>query len=519
MQTIGTHALTVSEYASKLGHALRQVGPGVIEGEVQKPKASGSGMLWFSLTDGEAVLSCKVFRGQVRGLEHTPREGDLVKVDVERPDLWPQAGKLDLIVSQVRLAGEGELLLRRQSLIARLTAEGLCDPARRRRLPRFPRAVGVIAGSSSDGMSDVIRALADRWPAVHVLTCASAVQGKAAPRQMIDALARLQDHPLVDVIILARGGGSVQDLACFDDEGLCRALFACAVPVVCAIGHTDNNPVCNHVAWPAFTPSRSAELVVPSAADIRRDLAGAHERLGAVPSRVALAFERVDATGSRLSTATALDTRAAAVRERAHEFHGALTALLTEHSRGLQRAHGLLAPVPHRAARQLAGAREGIPALAATIAGAADLLADLGHDVRDQATRVRTGIHRQLDDHGRDFGRALARLMREARDGIDRHAVRTREHISRQGERLGEGAYRRLTDARRDTSHAAALLTAHDFRRRGWLLASVAGAPVRATVDLKEGQRVDLQLHDGRAAAVVENVNPDPGVARKERNE
>ena len=294
MQTIGTHAATVSEYASKLGHAVREVGPGVIEGEVQKPKASGSGMLWFSLTDGEATLSCKVFRGQVPGLEHAPREGDLVKVDVERPDLWPQAGKLDLIVSQVRLAGEGELLRRRQSLIARLTAEGLCDPARWRRLPRFPRAVGVIAGKGSDGMSDVIRALTDRWPAVHVLTCESVVQGKAAPRQLIDALARLQDHPLVDVIIVARGGGSVQDLACFDDKGLCRALFACAVPVVCAIGHTDNNPVCNHVAWSAFTPSRSAELVVPSAADIRRDLAVAREHLGTVPTRLALALERLD---------------------------------------------------------------------------------------------------------------------------------------------------------------------------------------------------------------------------------
>jgi exodeoxyribonuclease VII large subunit len=511
MRTITTHAVTVSEYASKLGHALRQVGPGVIEGEVQKPKASGSGMLWFSLTDGDAVLSCKVFRGQVGGLEHTPREGDLVKVDVERPDLWPQAGKLDLIVSQVRLAGEGELLRRRQSLIARLTAEGLCDPARRRRLPRFPRAVGVIAGTGSDGMSDVIRALTDRWPAVHVLTCESVVQGKVAPRQLIDALARLQDHPLVDVIIVARGGGSVQDLACFDDEGLCRALFACAVPVVCAIGHTDNNPVCNHVAWPAFTPSRSAELVVPSAADLRRDLAGARERLDAVPARVALAHERLDTIAPRPSTAAALDARIAAVRERAHELHGALTALLTEHKRGLQGAHGLLAPVPHRAARELAVSREGIPALAATIAGAADLIASLGHHVSDQAARVWTGTHRQLDDHGRDFGHALARLTREARDGIDRRAVQAREHVSRHGERLGEGAHRRLTDARRDASYVAALIAAHDFRRRGWLLASIGGTPVRATADLREGQRVDLRLHDGRAAAVVENVNPEPG--------
>ena len=464
MRTISTTTVTVSEYASQLGHALRAVGPAVIEGEVQKPKSSGSGMLWFSLTDGEAVLSCKVFRGQVEGLEHFPREGDLVQVDVERPDLWAQAGKLDLIVHQVCLAGEGELLHRRKELLARLTDEGFCDPARRRCLPRFPRAVGVIAGKGSDGMSDVIRALTDRWPVVHIITCSSVVQGKTAPRQLIDALARLQDHPLIDVIVMARGGGSVQDLVCFDDEGLCRALFACAVPVVCAIGHTDNNPVCNHVAWPAFTPSRSAELVVPSAADIRRDLATARERLDAVPRCVALATERLQSTAACLNCGATLDARAALVRERAGEAQGA-----------------------------------------------GDLLDDLDRDVHDLAERVQTGTHRQLDDHMRDFGRALLRLLRLAQDGIDRCVTHACEDVNRQGERLGECARRRLEDMRRNASHACALIAAHDFRRRGWLLASAAGAPVRSIADLKAGQRIDLQLHDGCAGAVVENVNTEMG--------
>ncbi|MBA3421021.1 MAG: exodeoxyribonuclease VII large subunit [Thermoleophilaceae bacterium] len=106
MRTVATQPITVSEY-SELGRALRAVGPAVIEGEVQKPRASGRGMLWFSLTDGDAALSCKVFRGQARSLEHTPREGDLVQVEVERPDLYAGNGKLDLIVGQVGLAGEG----------------------------------------------------------------------------------------------------------------------------------------------------------------------------------------------------------------------------------------------------------------------------------------------------------------------------------------------------------------------------------------------------------------------------
>ena len=157
-------AITVTDYASKLGSAVRAVGGAVVEGEVQRPKTTGSGMVCFDLTDGDSKLACKVFRSQVARLDHQPRHGDLVQVRVERPDFWTVAGKLDLIVTGVRLAGEGELLRRRAELLARLQAEGLCDADRWRRLPEFPRAVGVIAGRSSDGMSDVIRALQDRFP-------------------------------------------------------------------------------------------------------------------------------------------------------------------------------------------------------------------------------------------------------------------------------------------------------------------------------------------------------------------
>jgi exodeoxyribonuclease VII large subunit len=328
LQVVTPAVLSVSEYSSLLGRALREVGAAVLEGEVQKAQWRPNGMVYFDLTDGDSVLSCKVFRNDAPRLEHRPRDGDLVRVRVDRPDLWAARGALSLIVSQVALAGGGELLRRRAELIAALTQEGLCDPARRRPLPRFPRAVGVIAGAGSDGMSDVLRALQDRWPAVNVVTCPSLVQGRTASRQLIDALARLQEHPRVDVIVLARGGGSVQDLACFDDERLCRALFACDVPVVCAIGHTDNNPVCNHVAWPAFTPSRSAELVVPSAAELRRELDRAGERLDAAQSRLALAGERVRATAARIDSGRVMELRAAAIHAPTARIAGALRDFL-----------------------------------------------------------------------------------------------------------------------------------------------------------------------------------------------
>jgi exodeoxyribonuclease VII large subunit len=460
MDMVDTHALTVSHYASLLVGAVRAVGPATLEGEVQKPKASASGMLWFTLTDGDASLSCKVFRGQVGALQHTPRDGDLVRVDIDRPDFWPQAGRLDLIASQIRLAGEGELLRRRQELVARLRAEGLCDPQRRRPLSRFPRAVGVIAGEGSDAIADVIQALSDRWPASPIVLCPSLVQGKRAPAQLIDSLARLQEHGLVDAIVMARGGGSVQDLACFDDERLCRAIFACAVPVVCAVGHTQNNPVCNHVAWAAYTPSRSAEMLVPSAIEVRTHIAHASERLRAAQQRLDSGALVVQTAGTRLRRANVLDAPAALLGERA-----------------------------------------------SSIRNAGAVLEAIAGGVRERSSRLGVGSRRQLDDHSRDYCNAIARLLRDSRRGFDRRSAHVGDAVAGQAALLHERVHRHLRNATRSADHAAALVAAHDLRGRGWLLATSNGAPLRSAADLSAGARIELQIHDGAALALVESVH------------
>lgn len=484
----------------------------MIEGEVQKVQPRANGMFYFDLTDGESLLSCKVFRRDAAALQHKPRAGDLVQARVDRPDLYGARGSLSLIVSDLRLAGEGELLRRRAELLARLTAQGLCDPARRRPLPRFPRGVGVIAGQGSDGMSDVIRALTDRWPPVHIVSCPSLVQGKAAPMQLIDSVARLQDHPAVEVIIIARGGGSVQDLVCFDDEGLCRALFACELPVVCAIGHTDNNPVCNHVAWAAFTPSRSAELVVPSAAELRHQIGAAHDRLDAIPSRLELAGERVYAQTKRVDLASRLEFRAAAIRELARRLSDGLNGFIAAHEQGVTRAAGALAPLPHRGARELAAQREALSLADRALAQTGEHLAGVAREVRELGTRVRQGTRRQLADHTHDYGRALDRLAREARAGLERRSTRAAEQLQRDAAVLSERAHRRLDEACRETAHQAELVTARDFRRHGWLLATRSdGRLARSVADLELGARLDLHLHDGHARTVVQHTTHDQG--------
>ena len=443
MEAAQITAITVTDYATALSRAVRAVGGAVVEGEVQRPKTTGSGMLCFDLTDGDSKLACKVFRSQVRGLEHQPRHGDLVQARVERPDFWTVAGKLDLIVTEIRLAGEGELLRRRSELLARLRAEGLCDPERRRALPEFPRAVGVIAGRSSDGMSDVVRALQDRFPPVHVVACPALVQGRSAPRDIIDALAHMQGHPRVDVVVIARGGGSVQDLVAFDDERLCRAIFACGLPVVTAVGHTDNTPVCNQVAHAAFTPSRSAELVVPSLAEVRQRIQLARQPLDAVPQRV----ERL--------------------RER------------------LVVAQGVLGD------------------------GAATL-ARRGADVEEQGRRLAVGIARQLADHQRDYGHAVARLAREAAGAMLRRLGREELEVRRGADLTRERVARRLHDAERDLRHATTVVEARDFRSRGYVLvADEEGVPLPSVAQLSAGSRVRLRFRDGQARAVVDDIEED----------
>jgi exodeoxyribonuclease VII large subunit len=451
-------ALSVTQYAARIDSAVRSVGGAVVEGEVQKLHRSGPGHLFFDLTDGSSVLSCKVWAQEARRLRHRPADGELVLARVTRPDLWKQAGRLSLVVSDLKLAGDGELLRRRRELIVRLRGEGLCDRERLRPLPRFPRAVGVISGRGSAGMSDVIRAIHARFPPANVVTCSTLVQGKAAPGQMIEALARLMRHPHVDVILIARGGGSVQDLACFDDEALCRAISACTKPVVCAIGHTPDDPVCNHVSHPAATPTHAPELVVPSADELGLGLAHARQGLARLPARIERAQERVAALGHSED------------------------AFFTARERDLGEARGRLDKV--------SGALE-----------------DSGREVEDRRRRLVLGMRRLLGEHDHNYSRAIARHLREATSAIVRELEGRRERLAGPRERLDERVPRRLTDASREQRLLIARIEGRDFRRHGYVLAADAhGQPVRSAAALRRGARLRLNFRDGQAEAVVGDI-------------
>ncbi len=395
--------------------------------------------------------------------------------------------------------------------------------ARRPSLPRFPRAVGVVAGAGSNGLGDVLAALQDRFPPVRIVTCTALVQGARAPLDVIDALARLDAHPLVDVIIIARGGGSVQDLVAFDDERLCRAVCACATPVIAAIGHTDNVPVCNHVAWAKETPSRSPELAVPSAAELRGELELAASRLAPLPTAVDRLRETVASVA--LDPDDALRTRAAEVQGAAGTLREAEHSFFSLRQAGLARAREVLAGMPGRvpdtaAVDALAG---GLDAHAAAFfaahaerirtrvdlnaAAVADALDARRRNAIEQGERLTAGIRKELADHVRDYSRALERHVHAIRVAALRRLDAARRSLSDAAAGSGVPYERRLADARRELGHVAALLAASDPRRRGWVLPSDdTGAVVRSVRDLAVGQRLALSFHDGAAGAVVDTI-------------
>lgn len=332
-------APTVSQVASRIDGALRGLGDGWIEGEVSSINVHrASGHVYLTLADEGASLDACIWRGRVSACQPLPKQGELVQAHYERVGFYAPRGSTKLVIDRLRPTGEGELLRRRAQTLARLRADGLCDPDRRKPLPAFPRRVGVIA-ARNDANIDVIQALRNRFPPQDVLFCPASVQGVRAVGSIIDALGRLQAVQDVDVIVLARGGGSTADLMPFDDERLCRAIFACAVPVITSIGHTKDRPNCDHVAAAfAAVPAKAAELAIRhSAAELIDELDRHRIALARVLDRprdlVERLGERLSASRSRITRKrmdliAALDRRSGeALRELRRRTHAQLVSV------------------------------------------------------------------------------------------------------------------------------------------------------------------------------------------------
>ena len=260
----------VRTVARKIADWINRLGTIWVEGQITQLSARpGTATAFITLHDPSADMSLTLTcpASLLRGAEVPLAEGNRVIVH-GKPTFYVGRGTLSLRVDEIRTVGIGELLARIERLRRLLAAEGLFDPKRKRPLPFLPRTIGLITGRASAAEHDVLTNAANRWPAVHFRVINVAVQGPTAVPQVLKALATLERDPDVEVIVIARGGGSVEDLLPFSDEALCRAVASARTPVVSAIGHEPDTPLLDHVAdLRASTPTDAGKRVVPDVAE------------------------------------------------------------------------------------------------------------------------------------------------------------------------------------------------------------------------------------------------------------
>ena len=386
----GPRVLRVSELVAALRDVVEaSVGRVWVVGEVSNLRRAASGHCYFTLKDDGAQLRAVLFRSDAARLRFDLEDG-LEALAFGDVSLYVARGELQMVVREIEPRGVGALRLAFDQLRARLEAEGLFDPARKRELPAFPRTVGVVTSLAGAALHDVLEVTGALWPSLPLLVAGARVQGPGADVEIVEALQMLASRREVEVILLVRGGGSLEDLWSFNSEVLARAMARCPVPVVAGVGHETDVTIADLVADArAPTPSAAAALVVPDRRALEARLLRSEERLGAaIDARIAQERARVGAQ------ADALRHLAPAAR---------LAVWRTRLSRSDERMRGALAA-------RLAAVRGRI----AVAAGRLDSLSPLGVLARGYA------IARRADDD---------RIVRRASDVEpgDRLAVRVAE--------------------------------------------------------------------------------------------
>ncbi|TBR17792.1 exodeoxyribonuclease VII large subunit, partial [bacterium] len=333
-------ALTVTQLNRRIQGALEETFPAVwVDGEVSRPIVSGAGHVYFDLKDAESVISAVMWRGTASTLKFRLEQGLAVSA-WGRVTTYVPKGRYQLVVDRLAPAGAGALQLAFEQLKAKLAAEGLFDEGRKRPLPPFPKVVGLVTSAQGAAVHDMVSVLSRRAPGLVIRLIPVPVQGPDAAPRIAEAIEDFNaQFPDTEVLLVGRGGGSIEDLWAFNEEVVARAIAASNIPVVSCVGHETDFTIADFVAdLRAPTPSAAAELAVPDAAALRERAEGAAERLAAAmggllrearerllslarspllrdPARIfELKAQRVDELAGRL--APALERRAAMAEER-----------------------------------------------------------------------------------------------------------------------------------------------------------------------------------------------------------
>ncbi|HJU23360.1 MAG TPA: exodeoxyribonuclease VII large subunit [Casimicrobiaceae bacterium] len=294
--------LTVSHFVSSARLLLeRQIGLLWIGGEISACTRAASGHLYFTLKDESAQVRCVFYRQKAQGLAFALREGLAVEVRAV-PSIYEPRGEFQLNVETIRLAGQGLLYERFLARKRALEAAGLFDNGRKRPLPALPRCIGIVTSRRAAALRDVLTTLARRFPGLPVILYPASVQGAGAASEIAAAIRRANEHACADVLIVCRGGGSLEDLWAFNEEIVARAVYASRLPIVSGVGHESDFTICDFVAdVRAPTPTAAAALVVPDRDALRATLRGLHRRLvRSYEHRAGTCAQRLDAAARRL---------------------------------------------------------------------------------------------------------------------------------------------------------------------------------------------------------------------------
>jgi len=281
-----TDVLSVSDVTSRIKALLESEFPLVwVEGEISNFVHHSSGHMYFTLKDAASSLPAVMFRGRNARLPFRPANG--VKVRAHgRVTIYEPQGKYQIVVDRMREAGVGDLAAAFERLKMRLKDEGLFDVEKKKQLPGFPRTVAVVTSPTGAAVRDIIRVIGERAPWIRIVVAPSRVQGAGAADEIAEAIRLVDDWGDADVMIVGRGGGSLEDLWAFNEEVVARAIAAAETPIVSAVGHEVDFSISDFVAdVRAATPSNAGELVAPDARDLLRGVATSQERLSAAVRR------------------------------------------------------------------------------------------------------------------------------------------------------------------------------------------------------------------------------------------
>ena len=424
-----------------------------VQGEVSNYRQQSSGHQYFTLKDAASQLSCVLFARGGAWRKAVPLQDGMLVQAKGRLTVYEARGQYQLTVSLVQAAGAGLLQAKFEALKRKLAAEGLFDAERKRDLPQFPRAIGIVTSPTGAALRDMLNVLARRAPWLRIIISPARVQGEGAAAEIIGAIEDLNRLAAggvapVDAIVLARGGGSIEDLWEFNDEHLARAIAASALPVVSAVGHEIDFTIADFVAdLRAPTPSAAAELIVPDMAELLRTLA---------------------------DRSTFLHRRAATALEAARLHLAGLTrsALFREPVQRLEQATQRLDIAEQTLAR----------GIEARLADLRRRVSDLGGQVRQHRPDQVLALHTQRLLGVR--GALVERFNQQMRARRDR--------LTRAGDMLR-------------------LLSPEHTIGRGYSITSTAdGKVVRAVGDVEAGSEIQTRLRDGKVVSVVRAAMPEP---------